>query len=235
MNKTLWVFGDSWAWGWAGEDPNPKQFENRYSLLFANYLKITKIIDESMFGLSFGHITELFLKQTVNMKGGDIVFVTIPPDSRCYITSEDMNTMQSIFFNNEKYKKILEINNYNLYYFSYHLNLFITLISDVCYRLGIDCIIQHNYGKLELFEWCRTHDILDINNSMWDWLGLPNLYDLSQFKSNDGPEFVLKNNKLADKYLLTHGDKYDSHPNELGHQLIFEKIINIYESKKKII
>jgi len=241
MNRTIWIFGDSWSWGWAGGHPTPSQYKNRYSLLFAKYLNINKIEDHSHAGWSFGQIVESFLNNSNNIKKDDIVFVTIPPDSRGYIAKENVNQMATLFHSDDKFVKLLELNNYNLYYFTYHINLFITLISDFCNRIGAECIMQHNYGTLELLEWCKTDSILDIKNSMWNWIGLPTNYDITKYKSGDGPRistdtnYINNHTDLFEKYLIKMNGVYDLHPNELGHKLIFEKIVDIYESKKELI
>jgi hypothetical protein len=236
-SKTLWVFGDSWAWGWAGEGPTPHRFDNRYVNIFAKNLDITSIKDYSLPGSGMGQIAEYFLKQTINIKKDDIVFVTIPPDSRGYSSAGDF--IQTIFHYDSNYKKLLELNNYSFYYFTYHLSLFIKMISDACYRIGAECIMQHNYSTLELLDWCNTDDFLDTEKSMWEWLNLPSNYTLYDFEKKDGPSmdyFIHDLNKsltdLMDSVLIKLGEnEYDLHPNENGHNIIANKLIELYKTK----
>ena len=235
--KNLWVFGDSWAWGWAGDGPPQMRFDNRYVNIFANYLNIESVKDYSLPGSGIGQIVESFLEQTINIKKNDIVFVTIPPDSRAYITSIG-GFIQTISHHNSNYKKLLELNNYNFYYFIYHLSLFIKTISDACYKIGAECILQHNYSKLELLDWCSTDNFLDTNESMWNWIGLPTNYTLHDFKTADGPRIDYMGDldddiiRLMDNVLIKLGDKkYDFHPNENGHNIISKRLIELYEKK----
>lgn len=239
MNKTFWIFGDSWAWGWGGLNPNPIQFKNRYSILFADYLKVNKIEDKSYYGMSIGKMVDEFLKESIYIKKGDIVFVTIPPDSRGYYAAEnDVEAFHSIFHYDTRYEQLLKLNNYNFYYFKFHLSLFINVISDTCKRLGVECIMQHNYGKLYLTPWCNTENFLDIDNSMWDWLLLPKIYDLSLFKETDGPGYLnFEESQIKEfkkKLIYLSDDKIDFHPNEASHDVIFKNLIHNYTKKNNL-
>ena len=94
--------------------------------------------------------------------------------------------------------------------------------------------MQHNYVELELFDWCSKENILEPECSMWKWLGAPDVYTIHDFMKGDGPEIDSDPPTFFHKYLINTGNGYDVHPNELGHELIFNKIKNRYEKIKKL-
>jgi len=141
----------------------------------------------------------------------------ITDDTFCYLESE------------------IAQNNHNPYWFKYNTSLQLIAITHYCDAKNITCALQHNYGNLDDLLWATpTHLLLDKNHSMWEWMGLPQLRNLLDFREVDGdgpnesalPEgwtmFDLQ--QLCEEKLLMQADGggIDWHPNASSHKQIGE-------------
>lgn len=249
MSK-LWSFGDSWAYGWAGQDI--PAFTDNYINLLGEKLGCAEVENLARPGLGLGIITEVFMSNSPRIEKNDIVIITLPPDSRWYSPKQEIlpdypSNMATISISgagptSEKYAKFLDLIDYDLYWFEYHNSLFVTAIADACERIGCECLMQHNYGMLNLLPWTNDRFILDKNHSMWEWLGLPALDTFQRIEQEDGlalgdiilSETLTELEKeqimlLVENAILKDQETggWDLHPNLNSHKQIAEKIYEL--------
>ncbi len=128
-------------------------------------------------------------------------------------------------------------NSYNPYWFKYNTSLQIIALTAYSKQHNINLFMQHNYGTLnDLLEVTDFDCVLDQHQSMWEWLGLPemkNMLDITEVKS-DGPrgESLSVSNlyPIRDQMrnrLIPDGESFDWHPNQSSHRLIGEKLYEI--------
>jgi hypothetical protein len=263
---TLWAYGDSWAWGWAGMKHfgssvrNPP-FRNCYVNVVARKLG-AQVTNRAYPGDSFGHQLSIFYDDSIQIQPGDYVFFTLPPDSRWYTTDYGNREIRPIMFYDshgnptQRSREFFTFIDNNLYWFVYHINMFITGITTWCKANNVYCIIQHNYGKLDLLPWCDTSAIMDVEHSMWNWLGIPEVETLHKVQNGPNAEDPVKHlqPKMGDgtltddereyfeqtqlqmkKVLITDprdpGANPDLHPNEESHKLIGKKIYELFQKR----
>jgi hypothetical protein len=184
------AFGDSWGYGWAGQkpncEPNPR-FTETYSKILAEKLGYSEFINHSMCGFSMGIILEHFYLRSASLNEGDLVIVTIPPDSRFYLPYSEEEGVPDMMKPGrmkvvsatsgggarDDWLKMIEYCNADPYWFEFHIGIGIQAISDACDAKGVKCILQHNYGILRTPDWCDNRYVLNTEESMWDMLGLP--------------------------------------------------------------
>lgn len=82
-------------------------------------------------------------------------------------------------------------NNFNMYWFKYHTSMQLTALSTWAKVNNANVFAQHNYGSLsDLCDFTDSSIVLDIDNSMWQWLGLP-AHNLLEDANQDGPNAVI--------------------------------------------
>lgn len=216
-SKTLWGFGDSWAYGWG---LSPK--ESNYTYLLSEKLNVN-YQNAAESGRGLGEILELFIKKSSEFSPDDFVLITVPPDTRWYTPAENGNeSLHTLFSWQSKYKSFLKLINCNLYWFYWHHSLFLSSIYNHARRKKVKLVMQHNYGKLSIipeFEYVKEA-FADSEHSMSFWLSVDDEYDYSLTKGC-GPEHAVFQNK---KYFIEN----DSHPNQLGHAIIADKLYDAF-------
>lgn len=239
----LWAVGDSWSYGYTPYPSGHPLDDNRYPHAMveelAHWLELTPI-NLSRAGSGIGCITEdFFVDVKPNLEPGDVVFVCAPPDIRWHtVNNSDPDDLRMMPLCLPPYEwspdngliDILKMNDFSLYYFTFHYNVFIQSIAATCKSMGVECYVQHNYGDSPVHDWADAGYYLDPDNSMWNWMGLP---DISSMRMDyDGP-YIDPNSaeykQLAGKLIyIEEENHYDLHPNEewqikIG-QMLYQKI-----------
>jgi hypothetical protein len=206
LNKDLFVFGDSWAWG--SELGQPEK--ERFTFLLSKELNVT----EKNYGVPGSSLFEINYKVLTKAPVNAFVIVIIPPDSRIS-TIKDGYAFSTVDRYSEFYK-IFSKNN-ELDYFNWNHNL---LIDSICHNLAVNknkFLLIKNYGKVNLLPFNEKWKNNILPNSLHSILNAvkPNFPGSSNiFEDWDGPE----SNDFSGKYF--EGCLF--HPNMLGHQKIAE-------------
>lgn len=211
--STLWGFGDSWGAGY-GIDP-----AMCYTQLIGDGMGI-RVNNQSQAGAALGHIVHDFLNCTQNFQPGDLVLVTLPPDTRGYrIYPGHAGTL---FSGTPEYEQMMQHVDYSLTWFEWHHSLFQSTIINQCQEKQVTLLMQHNYGELRIIEplqqTCNPDYYVDQTTSMSEWLGgMP--WD-GYTTENCGPS---AETMCSDLFLDN-----DTHPNEQGHAIIAKRITERY-------
>jgi hypothetical protein len=218
--STLWSFGDSWGVGW-----NLPEHHQNYSEILSEKLNMP-LCNFSDPGVSLGEIAHKFVRKSDGISSDDLVLVTVPPDSRWYKASEHpVEVLKPIYSTDHDYQKFVELIHANTYWFTWHHSLFLSMIYYHAQRLGCHLVMQHNYGSLDLvpeLEFVKE-SFADQNHSMTYWLIGSDVYQLEI--TDDGSEHCAPafQNFSESEYFLHE----DNHPNQLGHQVIADKLYNL--------
>lgn len=222
---TLWNFGDSWANAWNARDPDYPcgATDLGYGYTVAHKLKMD-FVDMSAPGHSLACVLNDFKHASYRMQAGDVALVTVPPDVR-WLTV-DNGRLVSLSQNRKEYYHFLKSVNADPAWFVYFNALFLEHFVYSAQQKNIKLIMWHNYGYLDLPEWCDldliAQHFVNLDTSMWDYLGYKmsstkppdDHYDPYDFRS-DGPSLHVVSPYAA---------KDDNHPNAAGHKLIAERI-----------
>ena len=209
------TFGDSWAAG-HGLGIGEKNF--------TDFLSESLRCENKNFGMSgasLGHILHDFTQQIRLIKENDLVIIIIPPDVRWYTQAEDKR-FTTLFLGDKKYKNFVK--DKSKYWFKYHHSLFIYTMYNICKELRCNFLFAHNYGMLEIIEPFASiipdKVFLDKHNSLTTLLGGAdyNNYDL---RYDGPPEYIIGENFISE----------DTHPNEKGHKIIADLLLDKYNEK----
>lgn len=213
QQKKLWNFGDSWAWGFGLNES-----EKSYARLLCEYNNLD-FQDFSTQGKSLGEIVHVFVTASNMFREGDIALITVPPDTRWYVTPENGDeVMHSISSWTDEYKKFLDLINGSIYWFQWHHSMFLAMMVYHAREKNVKLVMQHNYGRLDLIpELSFVRDyFVDPDSSMTYWLQGYDNYVCSLEDPNShhcGPT----HHDFSNKNLFFHND---SHPNQQGHYII---------------
>lgn len=212
----IMTFGDSWAAGYG-----LKKDEKNFTDFLAQFLRC-KSKNFGVSSSSLGHILHDFTKNIHTARENDLVIVIIPPDVRWY-TESGRGNFTSLLIDNREYQTFVK--DKTNYWFRYHHSLFIYSIHSICSGLGLDHILAHNYGTIDLI---KPFDSIIPNNiflnrykSLTSLLGAKdyNNYDLNY----DGPpDYLIGKNFISN----------DTHPNQEGHKIIAELLLEKYYEKQ---
>ena len=209
------TFGDSWAAG-HGLGIGEKNFTDNLS----SHLKCQNK-NFGQRGASLGHILHDFTKQINHIKEGDLIIVIIPPDVRWYTESSGRN-FSTIFIRDKNYKNFIK--DKSKYWFKYHHSLFIYTIYNICKSINCQFIFAHNYGSLDIIypfsNLIPDNIFLNKSKSLTELLGG---VDYNNYNLNyDGPPGSIKGDNFIEG---------DTHPNEKGHEIIADLLLEKYNEK----
>lgn len=248
--STFWCVGDSWSAGWAGEttDNVRRFFSHTMVHQAAKELGYTSVQNRSVPSASIGMITDIFLHDVYpNIQPGDVVFICAPPDCRFHqsLDHDSVNshrvTSASFHDGSANYlESLLTVN--TLSFFRWHYATFCKLIHNSAISKGAECYLQHNYGTLPTdYAWFNRDTFLDPDNSMWEWMGLPEadlfldwcdgpqVMHLTQ-SDEFNPQAVF--NIAIEKLIIDRENQIDLHPNRKYHVILGNKIAKMITQKR---
>jgi hypothetical protein len=219
--KNLIVFGDSWAAGAelsAHEKPFGYWVAQSLNIPWKNY---------GQEGSSLGLILYTIIKQLALIEKTDLIVVIVPPDTRWYDENEKQGFYSLQNFQRKDYFKFL--NNKTLEWFRYHHAVFIYLIQKILEDVGCQYIMAHNYGQINEYQkynlnidYDRFLDTQSLTELLSyhpiGWKSYPEHLPMNHRYDEDGPSPSV----FAGPYFTG----CVSHPNESGHKLISQLLIN---------